>query len=598
MVNVKDRGIKLEQEDFLERILLARGVEDIGKFLEPNKDDIIHYSNLKNIDKAVELFSEIESKGSAEIVVVVDADFDGYSSSAILGSYLEEHFPHLNLVYLFHENREHGLTNYIMKRIKETNDIKPIDLLILPDSGTSDYKHQCKIVEDYQVPIIILDHHEATHGESQFAITVNNQLSPKYENKQLSGVGIVYKFLQALDDKYCNMGADEYLDLVSIGNIADSMNLTSLETRYYVYEGLKKENIKNKFLIAMIEKHIGDFNRVYPQTLAFGLTPKINALIRIGKDEEKVDLFKALKGVEENSVNSRTGKTETIPQKMVRVTTNAHKRQKTLREKWIKNIEEKIESEDLNNNAFLVVKIEEKFDRELGGVIASMLAQSYRKPTLILVWSEERKVYTGSLRGYDPLMTDTKDFLEELEIFEMIAGHQQASGFKIQREQAFKLNEAINVKIDGLDMQNGDSDEIVVDFFLSEHEINVDAVEKVYEYEHLWGKGAEKPMFATEITLDTTKMKKSNSSNMIEWYHNDVKFVQFSGDVRLIDMMKDGRVVELTLVGSLSINHFLGRATPQFLIEAIEIGELKEGFVEIETVESKSRDILDDLFDW
>jgi single-stranded-DNA-specific exonuclease len=57
---------------------------------------------------------------------------------------------------------------------------------------------------------------------------VNNQLSPNYPNKNLSGAGIVYKFCQALDN-YINVKfADYFLDLVAVGNASDSMDLREL----------------------------------------------------------------------------------------------------------------------------------------------------------------------------------------------------------------------------------------------------------------------------------------------------------------------------------------------------------------------------------
>ena len=42
----------------------------------------------------------------------------------------------------------------------------------------------------------------------------------------------------ALDDKLKVNYADDYLDLVAVGNIADVMDSRSLETRYYMIKGL------------------------------------------------------------------------------------------------------------------------------------------------------------------------------------------------------------------------------------------------------------------------------------------------------------------------------------------------------------------------
>ena len=594
-------------DDFLEVILGNRGIKDKDKFLEPKASDEIHYSNLHNMKEAVELFKSIEQKGIKEnrkinVVLIIDSDIDGNTSSGILANYIEENFEHIELHFLFHEGKTHGITDNMVKQVIALNNKVGVDLLFVADAGSNDYKAQYKLSIDHDIPILILDHHEVENGESEFALVVNNQISPDYPNKALSGVGIVYKFLQALDDEYLLMEADNYLDLVALGNIADSMDLTSPETRYYVYEGLK--SIRNKFLREIIEKQIGDFKRVYPHSLAFAVIPKMNGIIRIGTAEEKQDLFNAFRGVEEMFYNTRSKKNETLPQKVTRLCTNAHNNQKKIRNSWLEVFNEHIEKNNLNSNAFLLIEIDDKmtikknrkdvtFDRDLGGLIAGQLAGEYRKPVLMLIWDSKQERFTGSLRGYDGTMKNTKDFLEGLQLFDYLGGHQNACGFRISKDSLFSLNGSINKELESKDLTG--QQKIDVDFYLEDENLTIDLVKEVYEHEYLWGKGASKPLFAIDIEVDTNKIKKSASSSMIEWYHNNIKFVQFTGDRRLLDLMEDGHVVKLTLVGSLSINHFNGSSTPQFLIEDMAIGELMTEFTPIPTIE---KDDLDDLFDW
>ena len=597
----------IDKDDFLEVILGNRGITDKDRFLEPKASDEIHYSKLHNMKEAVELFKSIEQKGIEEsrvinVVLIIDSDIDGNTSSGILASYIEENFEHITLHFLFHEGKTHGITDDMVKQVIALNNKIGIDLLFVADAGSNDYKAQYKLAIDHDIPILILDHHEVENGESEFALVVNNQISPEYSNKALSGVGIVYKFLQALDDEYLLIDSDNYLDLVALGNIADSMDLTIPETRYYVYEGLK--NIRNKFLREIIEKQIGDYKRVYPQTLAFGVIPKMNGIIRIGTAEEKLDLFNAFRGVEEMYYNTRSKKNETLPQKVTRLCTNAHTNQKKIRNSWLEVLKEHIEQNNLDSNAFLLIRIDDTmtikknrknvtFDRDIGGLIAGQLAGEYRKPVLLLIWDSEKERFTGSLRGYDGTMKNTMDFLKSLQLFEYLGGHQNACGFRITKDSLFGLNDSINTALESQDLTGQQA--IEIDFYLEDGQLTTELVDKAYEHEYLWGKGASKPLFALDIVVDTNKIKKSASSSMIEWYHENVKFVQFTGDRRLLDLMEDGHVVKITLVGSLSINHFNGSSTPQFLIEDIAIGELMTEFTPIEEVKV---DDLDDLFNW
>ena len=87
---------------------------------------------------------------------------------------------------------------------------------------SNDYEKH-KELKEKGIDIIVLDHHEAPKI-SEDAIIVNNQLC-EYPNKSLCGVGIVYKFLQALDEELWQSKADNYLDLVAIGEIGDSMDI-------------------------------------------------------------------------------------------------------------------------------------------------------------------------------------------------------------------------------------------------------------------------------------------------------------------------------------------------------------------------------------
>lgn len=76
---------------------------------------------------------------------------------------------------------------------------KKYDLIILPDAGSNDVEEH-KILSEMGYDIICLDHHLISQ-KSENAIIVNNQSSEKYGNKALSGVGVVYQFLRALDER-------------------------------------------------------------------------------------------------------------------------------------------------------------------------------------------------------------------------------------------------------------------------------------------------------------------------------------------------------------------------------------------------------------
>ena len=62
-------------DDILDVVCKNRGV-DKNKIKNPSVEDVIHYSKLKNIDKAVQLFKTITKRESSELAIVVDSDPD------------------------------------------------------------------------------------------------------------------------------------------------------------------------------------------------------------------------------------------------------------------------------------------------------------------------------------------------------------------------------------------------------------------------------------------------------------------------------------------------------------------------------------------
>lgn len=62
-------------EDILDVVCKNRGV-DKNKIMNPSFDDVIHYSKLKNMDRAVQFFKTITKRESSELAIVVDSDPD------------------------------------------------------------------------------------------------------------------------------------------------------------------------------------------------------------------------------------------------------------------------------------------------------------------------------------------------------------------------------------------------------------------------------------------------------------------------------------------------------------------------------------------
>jgi single-stranded-DNA-specific exonuclease len=132
-----------------------------------------------------------------------------------------------NIYYRIHSGKQHGI---LLETVPD--DVK---LVIAPDSSSNDYEvHQA--LKARGVNVLVIDHHEADQI-SENAVIINNQLCD-YPTKSLSGVGMVYKFCSYMDELLNVDYADDYLDLVALGMVADMMDLRDYETRHLITRGL------------------------------------------------------------------------------------------------------------------------------------------------------------------------------------------------------------------------------------------------------------------------------------------------------------------------------------------------------------------------
>ena len=142
-----------------------------------------------------------------------------------------------------------------------------INLVICPDSANNDYEQHYNLLQ-HGIDTLILDHHEADGGYSQFACTINNQLSDRYSTKSLCGAAIVWKFCCYIDSLMKTNYAIEYEDLAALGLIADMMDMKDIETHYIVKDGMQR--IRNPFFVEMMNRQQYQFEGgITPIGIAF-----------------------------------------------------------------------------------------------------------------------------------------------------------------------------------------------------------------------------------------------------------------------------------------------------------------------------------------
>jgi single-stranded DNA-specific DHH superfamily exonuclease len=88
----------------LEEILYDRGVRDIKNFINPSFKCELNPYDLENIEAAASKLLE-HLHADHNILIVIDADCDGFTSSSILWLYIKNIFPNAKLNFTIHEHK-------------------------------------------------------------------------------------------------------------------------------------------------------------------------------------------------------------------------------------------------------------------------------------------------------------------------------------------------------------------------------------------------------------------------------------------------------------------------------------------------------------
>ena len=179
---------KLINENFTENyvinLLKFYGIKDIENYLNPDFNMLQSPLNLDNIHEGYELLKS-KCENNEHILIIVDSDVDGFTSAAIIYQYIKKIYPDIEISYLFHTGKQHGLQDHIDYLLEN-----PIyGLVILPDSSSNDKEYHDQLAK-FNIGCLILDHHLTDVELSNNAVIINNQISSKYSNKDLTGAGI------------------------------------------------------------------------------------------------------------------------------------------------------------------------------------------------------------------------------------------------------------------------------------------------------------------------------------------------------------------------------------------------------------------------
>ncbi len=408
----------------LRQILFNRGYathEAARKYLEAQPPKDTNPFNLLGVAGAAQRIEQALRKGE-RIAIYGDYDVDGVTSTALLYLYLSNLGAN---VFGYIPNRfdeGYGLNNEALTALKKDG----TDLVITVDCGIRSIE-EVEHARNLGLDIIITDHHHpGDELPNALAVIDPKQPDDSYSEKDLAGVGIAYKLAAALDLQLENTKspADDYLDLVAMGTVADLAPLIG-ENRSLVRRGLQQMRTpKRQGVLSLMGVAGLTPNRMKASDIGFGLGPRLNAAGRLHEAEAALnllithDIFEAGQLAQQLEIQNRE------------------------RQKITRAIQG--QAEDLaisaDPDALLLFAVHPDFNAGVVGLAASRLTEKYYRPSVVgQIGDEFTRASCRSIAEFH--ITEALDQCADL--LERHGGHAAAAGFTVRNENLFELSERL-----------------------------------------------------------------------------------------------------------------------------------------------------------
>lgn len=535
-MNVNPLLQHINPNTFLHDYLKAAGVQDVERYLEPDVGCFDSPWDYPNMGEAVERVKKAFEK-EEKIGLLVDQDFDGFASSALIYQFLSGNgvVP----TVFFHENKSHGLRKNAVEDMVSQIIEAGIELMIVPDASTSDWE-ECRILKENGCDTIVLDHHLPTH-DNPYAIIINPYLEEGM-NKATSGTGVANCFYKAFLSSNGVEYSGENDDLVAFSLVSDICDLSQgFENRAYIVRGIN--NLSNSLLSLMYEK-LGRQEPLSPKVISWQIAPPVNAITRGGNKEDMKVFFDALVG----NIPAEEG---------LKVARRAHR----IQTKTIKRIAEEVEP-SLELEHKVVYGFADASDASYIGLAANKFVSKFGKPVFILREADST-TYSGSLRS--PVSLSEVINASKLA---KAQGHSSAAGIYIAKSKLPKLIAYLDKNLD-LDVHP----DINVTAILESKDITVELCKAIGENKILFGHGLDSPVFYCKQSFTKSQVQTfAKKTNTVKLTTNGVDFLKFqANDKDIANFSKPDFTIEMIV--ELSTNEWNGVVSPQAIIKDYEISE-------------------------
>ena len=386
----RDEAKRIQQDNQIPPLIAAllqiRGFsthDEVQDFLY-NDSVVADPFEINDMDKAAERVKQAIA-GGERICVYGDYDADGVTSTALLYSYLETVGADVIFYIPSRESEGYGMNMAAVDTLCRQG----VRLIVTVDNGIA-AKAEIDYAKSLGIDTVVTDHHlPLSELPDAVAVVDLHRADCSSRFKSLSGVGVAFKLIMALEGEYCDTDTllDNYADILSLGTIGDIVDLRG-ENRVFVKRGLESIMNSDRPGISALVEVSGIGNK--PLTagkVSFTLVPRINAVGRLGSSGKSVNLLltedfdeaKELAGAMSDDNNER----------------------REIEMNIVAEIDEMIRNNPGLVRDSVIVLDGEGWHQGVVGIVASRVKEAFGKPAIVLSKNGETAKGSGrSVEGF------------------------------------------------------------------------------------------------------------------------------------------------------------------------------------------------------
>lgn len=537
-------------------VLANRGItgsELAEKYLSADINTLYDPYLMKDMKKASERVRKA-ILNKEKIAVYGDYDVDGVTSTAVIFLYLKTLGADVITYIPGRENEGYGLNCGALERLIQSG----VSLIITVDTGVSAID-EALFASEKGVDIIITDHHEPRETLPCACAVVNPKRKDcPYPFKELSGAGVAFKLICAMEDKLKPADLfNIYGGLVCLGTIADVVPLKD-ENRTFAHLGLELIlNHKNAGIDALLTAAGVANRKLSANTVAFALAPRINACGRMSSAMEALKLL----------TESNRQKCELLAEKL---NENNRERQET-ESAILAEALDKIKAEPSIIEKPIIIISGENWHNGVIGIVAARVSELFSKPVILISFSgEEGRASCRSISGLNihQALSECSSLLVKF------GGHELAAGFSIKKENLEAFYKKIFKYASKIEIP---TPKLYLDCELPLEYISLSTARELQKVEPC-GNGNESPLFYLSAMRAVKVTPLTNGAHCRYTFEKSGKLLQamMFGCTHFHYRPVEGEIADLAV--NLEVNSYKGVDSPSLIIRDIRKSKVYEEY--------------------